>query len=213
MWSDLILQACIILVVILMFLIINDVPQKLFTKLRLFSSRANLQAKRHFVRGAQLLSQARSSKDRSRSSSLAKEAESEAEKAIHLDPKDAAAHILKALALELQGFKTSAIDSIDVALSPLAVKSLSELERGDALHKRAELKLSVNRHGRVDSVVQDLVESVRLNNDNAKAFGLLAECYEKKGLKEEAKKAYEDALKVQPSYNVAQEALDRLVSS
>ncbi|KAL2459005.1 Tetratricopeptide repeat (TPR)-like superfamily protein [Forsythia ovata] len=213
MWSDLLLQACIILVMVFMFLFIHNIPQNLFTKLRLFSRRANLQAKRHFVSGAQLLSQARSSKDSSRSSSLAKQAESEAEKAIHLDPKDAAAHILKALALELQGFRTSAIDSLDVALSPLAAKSLSDLERGDALYKRAELRFSVSQHGRVDSVVEDLVESVRLKTDNPNAFSLLAECYEKKGLKEEAKKAYQDALRVQPNYNLAQVALDRLASS
>ncbi|CAI9773815.1 unnamed protein product [Fraxinus pennsylvanica] len=114
-------------------------------------------AKHHFVRGSQILSQARSSKDHSRSSSLAKEAKFEVEKAIHLDPKDVATHILKAQALELQRFKTLAIDSLNVGLSPLAVKSLSDLGRGDALYKRAELRLSMSRRGRVDLVVENLV--------------------------------------------------------
>lgn len=206
MWSDLLLQAATILVTLFMFLFIHNIPQKLFSKLRLLGRRSNLEAKRHFVLGAQLLSQARSSSDRS----LAQRAEAEADRAISLDPKDAAFHILKALALELQGFKTSALDSLDAALSPLAAKSLSGGERGDALFKRAELRMAVNEGG---GAVEDLVESVRLNGDNAKAYGLLGECYEKKGLKEEARKAYEDALRLRPDYDLPRNALARLVSS
>ncbi|KAK4352306.1 hypothetical protein RND71_027824 [Anisodus tanguticus] len=92
-----------------------------------------MQSKRHFVQGAQLLSQAKATtaKDRLAATSLAKSAEAQADLAIALDPKDA-------------GFKTSALDSIDVALSPLAVKSLSEQERADALFKRAELRLAAS---------------------------------------------------------------------
>ncbi|KAK4352304.1 hypothetical protein RND71_027822 [Anisodus tanguticus] len=91
-----------------------------------------MQSKRHFVQGAQLLSQAKATtaKDRLAATSLAKSAEAQADLAIALDPKD--------------GFKTSALDSIDVALSPLAVKSLSEQERADALFKRAELRLAAS---------------------------------------------------------------------
>ncbi|KAK4722542.1 hypothetical protein R3W88_012775 [Solanum pinnatisectum] len=201
MWRDLLLQAVLILVTIFMFLFMYNVPQKYFSKLRL-RNRADMQSKRHFVQGAQLLSQAKSAaaKDRSVATSLAKSAEAQADLAISLDPKDAAAHILKALALDLQGFKTSALDSIDVALSPLAVKSLSEPERADALFKR------------LDSVIEDLTQSVRLKGDNVKAFCLLGDCYEKKGLKEEAQMAYQEAQKVQPNFAPAREALDRLNS-
>ncbi|CAK9163630.1 unnamed protein product [Ilex paraguariensis] len=211
MWKDIILQAAVFLLIIVVFLLIHNIPQKLISKIR-YRDRPVHQAKRHFVNGAQLLAQARSSKDRSAVDSLAKSAESEADKAIAIDPTDAASHILKALALELQGFKTSALDSIDISLSPLAVKSLEENERGDALLKRAELRLAVSRRGQIDSVVQDLVESVRLKNDNAKAYFLLGECYEKKSMREEARTAYEDAIRVEPKYKVAREALDRLGS-
>ncbi|XP_019228453.1 PREDICTED: uncharacterized protein LOC109209599 [Nicotiana attenuata] len=194
MWRDLLLQAVLILATVLMFLFMYNIPQKFFSKLRL-RNRADMQAKRHFVQGAQVLSQAKSSaaKDRSAAASLAKSAESEADSAIALDPRDAAAHILKALALDLQGFKTSALDSLDIALSPLAVKSLSEPEKADALFKRAK-------------------SCVRLKGDNVKAFCLLGDCYEKKGLKEEAQEVYEKALKVQPNFAPAREALDRLNS-
>ncbi|TMW95300.1 hypothetical protein EJD97_009095 [Solanum chilense] len=210
MWRDLLLQAVLILVTVFMFLFMYNVPQKYFSKLRL-RNRADMQSKRHFVQGAQLLSQAKSAaaKDRSNATSLAKSAEAQADLAIALDPKDAAAHILKALALDLQGFKTSALDSIDVALSPLAVKSLSEPERADALFKRAQLRLPAEQ---VDSVIEDLSQSIRLKGDNVKAFCLLGDCYEKKGLKEEARKAYQEAQKVQPNFAPAREALERLNS-
>ncbi|KAK4274181.1 hypothetical protein QN277_017449 [Acacia crassicarpa] len=211
MWRDLGLQLVMILVMVFMFLHMHDIPRKLFTKFRL-RSRSDIQAKRHFVQGAQLLARARSSKTRSASNSLAKDALAEAEKAIALDPKDAAAYLLKALALDLQGFRTSALDSLDMALSPLAVKSLDVQERGDALLKRAELKMAMNERGRVDSALTDLIESVKLNSKNFKAFCLLGKCYEAKKMTEEARTAYEEALKVEPQSTVAQEALSRLGS-
>ncbi|TYH17969.1 hypothetical protein E1A91_A05G233300v1, partial [Gossypium mustelinum] len=213
MWTDLLLQAAIILVTIFMFLAMHDIPKKIFTKIR-YRNRADFQAKRHFVLGAQLLAQARSSKSRSSTASLAKQAEAEADKAISLDRKDAAAYILKALALDLQGFKTSALDSLDVALSPIAAKSLTDKERGDALFKRAELKMSMNRRGgRVDSAIDDLTKALELIGDNAKAFCLLGECYEMKKMKSEAKSAFEKALKVEPTSIVACTAIDRLGST
>ncbi|KAK2977988.1 hypothetical protein RJ640_023526 [Escallonia rubra] len=211
MVKDLLLQAALILLVVFSFLFMYNVPQKYFSKLR-FRNRSNLQAKRHFVLGAQLLGQARSAPDRAAAASLAKSAAEEADKSISLDPRDAAAHILKALALDLQGFKTSALDALDVALSPLAAKSLSGEEKGDALFKRAELRVAVSRRGRVDSAAADLVESVRLKGDNAKAFCLLGECYERMEKKDEARKAYQGALGVEPGCKVAMEALDRLGS-
>ncbi|KAL5559959.1 hypothetical protein UlMin_036170 [Ulmus minor] len=212
MMSDLFLQAAMILISIFMFLYMHDVPKKLMAKFR-FRNRPQTQAKRHFVIGAQLLARARSIKSRSAASNLAKEAVEEADKAVALDPKDAAAHILKALALDLQGFKTSALDSLDAALSPLAIKSLSEKEKGDALFKRAELKIAIGRHGKVDAALGDLTEAVLLSSDNVKAFCLLGECYELKQMGEEAKKAYDEALKLEPELAVAKEALQRLGSS
>ncbi|XP_054789013.1 uncharacterized protein LOC129294616 [Prosopis cineraria] len=211
MWHDLGLQIVLILVMVFMFLHMHDIPKKLFTKFRL-RNRSDIQAKRHFVLGAQHLARARSSKTRSASNSLAKEALAEAEKAIALDPKDAAAYLLKSLALDLQGFRTSALDSLDMALSPLAVKSLADEEKGDALLKRAELKMAMNERGRADSALTDLIESVKLNSKNVKAFCLLGQCYEAKMMKMEARTAYEDALKVEPRSTVAQEALSRLGS-
>lgn len=205
MWGDLILQAAIFVVALFWFLLTQNIPQSLFSKLRLFSRRSHLQAKRHFVLGAQLLSQAASSSD----PSLASRAEAEADRAISLDPADAASHILKALALEIQGFRTSALDSLDAALSPLAVKSLSGGEKADALFKRAELRVAVGGGG----AVEDLMESVRLKADNAKAYWLLGECLEKNGLNEEARKALQDALRVRPDYEPARVALARLVPS
>lgn len=214
MVKDLFLQAGLILVVVVAFLAIHNIPQKLLANLRFrFRNKPKAQAKRHFVVGAQLLAQARSAASPSSASSLFQQALDEAEKAISLDPKDAAAHILKALALDSQGYKTSALDAIDVALSPLAAKSLTEEERGDALVKRAEIRLSMNRRGQVDSVIADLTLAVELSPENVKAFCTLGECYEGKKMTEEARKAYEAALKVQPRLKVARDALDRLGSS
>lgn len=211
MVGDILLQVGLMLVMVYLFLAMHGIPNKLLSKLR-NRNRADVQAKRHFVIGAQLLARARGSKTRSTAISLAKEAEAEADKAIAFDPKDAAAHILKSLALDLQGFKTSALDSLDVALSPLCAKSLSDLERGDSLFKRAELKVAMARGGKVDSAVADLTEALTLSPENANAFRLLGECYETKKMGEEAKKAYEDALRVDPKLTVAREALDRLGS-
>ncbi|XP_061352496.1 uncharacterized protein LOC133297385 [Gastrolobium bilobum] len=212
MVRDIVLQVVLILLMVLMFLAMHGIPQRLLAKLR-FTNRRGIEAKRHFVKGAQLLAQARSPKNRSSSKSLANEALAEAEKAIALDPKDAASYLLKAMVLDLQGFRTSALDSLDAALSPLAAASLGDGERGDALLKRAELKIAVSQRGRVDSAQSDLTESVKLSPKNAKAWCLLGECYEKNKMEEEARKAYKEALELEPQLSVAQEALNRFGSS
>ncbi|KDP41492.1 hypothetical protein JCGZ_15899 [Jatropha curcas] len=214
MVADILLQALLILIGIFGYLYVHEIPQKALAKFREYRSRPGVEAKRHFVLGARTLSLARSP-DNSHSTtiSLAKKAEDEADKAISLDPKDAAVHILKALSLDLQGFKSSALDSLDVALSPLAVKSLTESEKGDALFKRAELVVGTNRSERVDAAIQDLTQAVKLNKENANAFRLLGECYEAKKMEEEAKSAYEEALKLQPEMASAKAALERLTSS
>ncbi|KAL2339931.1 hypothetical protein Fmac_007871 [Flemingia macrophylla] len=86
----------------------------------------------------------------------------EVEKAIPLDPKDAASHLLKSMAPDLQGFRSNALD---VALSLLAAASLAAEERGDALFKRVELKISLSQQKHVDSAVAglkiEMVETVQ----------------------------------------------------
>ncbi|KAL2498951.1 Tetratricopeptide repeat (TPR)-like superfamily protein [Abeliophyllum distichum] len=184
-------------------------PNGSLTKLR-SKARPSTHVHRHFIQGAQLLSRARSSKNKSTAFNLAKSAANEADKALAIEPKDPAAHILKAMALDLMGHKNSALKSLDLALSPPAVKMLAEKERGDALFKRAQLQVSLNRKRRVDSAIEDLVEAVRLSADNAKGFCLLGQCYEMKGLKEDAKQAFEEALRVDPQLKEARDGLGRL---
>lgn len=116
------------------------------------------------------------------------------------------------MALDLQGFRSNALDALDAALSPLAAASLAADERGDALLKRAELKIALSER-RADSVLADLNESVKLSPRNAKAWCMLGECCEGNEMGEEAKKAYKEALELEPQLNVAQEALKRLGSS
>ncbi|GMH06660.1 hypothetical protein Nepgr_008500 [Nepenthes gracilis] len=215
MWFDILLQAVMILAGILMFLWMHDVPRKFLDNLQSWRNKSKYEAKRRFVLGARLLAQAKSSDDLT----LARSAEAEVQAAIDLDPSDAAAHILKALALEFQGFKTSALSSVDVALSPLAVKSLSDEERSNALLKRAELRLEVSRLARLrdDSedlnsaaIEEDLREAVRLQPENAKAWCLLGDCREAKGMREEARAAFEEAIKADPDCKTATQGLDRL---
>lgn len=194
MWRDLFLQGAIFVITVLMFLFSQNIPQKLLSKLRLHRRRSHLEAKRHFVLGAQLLSESPSA------------AEAEADRAIALDPTDAASHILKALALDLQGFRTSALASLDAALSPLAARTLTDCERADALFKRAELRAVGGEEG----AVEDLVESVRLKGFNAEAYSLLGRCYQKKGLLAPARDAFQNALRVLPDYASARDALARL---
>ncbi|KAK7385400.1 hypothetical protein VNO78_31117 [Psophocarpus tetragonolobus] len=206
--NDIVLQVGMVVVMIVSYLFMHDVPKKLWEKLRL-RNRADIQAKRHFVQGAQLLARARASK----SKALAKEAQAQAQRAIALDPCDAAPYLLKALALDFLGLRSAALDSLDEALSPLAAKSLSDSERGDALLKRAELRLGTSQRCRVDSALADLTESVRLRPNNAKAFFSLGECYERKKMNEDAVKAYQQALDLEPQFRVAEQALHRLDSS
>ncbi|KAM2181504.1 hypothetical protein ACFX1Q_032093 [Malus domestica] len=61
--------------------------------------------------------------------------------------------------LSQQGFKTLALNPIDVALSPIFHKSLTKNDCGNELIKRAKIKLSMNWKARVDSVIKDLKSS------------------------------------------------------
>ncbi|THF94554.1 anaphase-promoting complex subunit CDC27 [Camellia sinensis] len=209
MGTDAMLQLTMLLLTLALFFGMLNFPKKALTKLR-SRGRTTALSNRHFVQGAQLLARARSARNRTTSINLAKDAVFEADKALSLDPKDAASLILKALALDLMGHKSSALRSLDAALSPPAVKSLSEREKGDALFKRAELHVAVNKRRRLDSAVEDLVAAVRLSSDNAKAYCLLGQCYEMKGMSDEARKAFDQALRVDPGSPAARQGLDRL---
>lgn len=96
------------------------------------------------------------------------------------------------------------------------MKSLSERERRDALVKRAELKMAVNRKRRIDSAMEDLVEAVKLSEGGSGAESrglcLLGQCYEWKGMREMAREAFEKALRLEPQSLAAREGLDRLGS-
>ncbi|XP_071717265.1 uncharacterized protein [Rutidosis leptorrhynchoides] len=215
MISDLFFQAAFILIVIFMFLWMLNIPQNLYDKFQ-FRDRSSYAARRHFVLGADLLSKSRSATDHAAAVKLAISAAEEADKSIAINPNDAVFHFLKALALDAQGFTTSALDALDVALSPLTSKSLCGEERSSALFKRAEIKIKIKvseARGGLESAVSDLEESVRLNGGNAAALRLLGECYERKEMKGEAMKAYMGAIKLEPHNAVARAALVRLGST
>ncbi|KAL3355309.1 hypothetical protein AABB24_019402 [Solanum stoloniferum] len=211
METYILIQLAILLFTLGIFCTIYNFPKQALTRLR-SKTRSTNQANSHFIKGAKFLSRAKSNRSKkSTSFNLAKLAAGEADKALSIDPKDPAAHILKALSLDLIGHKLAALRSLDSALSPPAVKSLSEGERADALLKRAELLVALNRKRRVDSALMDLFEALKLDcSDRAKAFCLLGQCYEIKGLKIEAHNAFEEALKVEPNLVLAHGRLGRL---
>lgn len=208
---DMLLQLAILVLTIGIFWAMHGIPKQAHCKLR-NRGRSNVQLNRHLVRGAHLLARARSTKSPTISLALARDATNEADKALSLSPKDSSSHMLKALALDLLGRKSSALRSLDAALSPPAAKSLTDMERSAALFKRAELQIAVNRRRRVDLAVLDLVEAVRLSPVDAKLWCLLGSCYEQKGMRKEARRAYEEARKVDPGSVIAREGLSRLAS-
>ena len=209
MAPEIVLQLALLTLTLAMFIAIRKFPREALTKLR-SRHRATLQSNRHFAHGSTLLAQARVAHP-AQSLAHAKSALFEAQKALSLSPKDPGPLVLKALALDLMGHKSSALRALDLALSSSRVRLLAERERGDALVKRAELKLATNRRRRVDSAVEDLVEAVRLSGSTkATAFCLLGECYERKGMSEEAKEAFEGALRVEPGSVAARQGLERL---
>ncbi|KAL3527554.1 hypothetical protein ACH5RR_012210 [Cinchona calisaya] len=212
MGTDVVLQLGVLVFTLGIFYVLHHLPKQALAKHRL-EARPNVQAHRHFILGAQFLARARSVQNKNNKTTafnLAKSAATEADKALALQPKDPAGHILKAMALDIMGHKGPALKSLDVALSPPIVKGLSEKDRGDALFKRAELQIAMNRRRRVDSAVSDLLEAVKLSCDNANAYCLLGQCYAMKGLREEARNAFVEALKIEPGLTEARQALGQL---
>lgn len=206
-----VLQLAIFGLTLAIFFVLHKYPRQALNKIR-NRGRFTAQANRHFINGAQLLARARSVRNRATAANLAKDAAAEADKALAFDPRDAAAHILKALTLDLMGHKASALRSLDTALSSATAKSLPGGERGDALVKRAELQIALNRRRRVESAVADLEEAVGLSPANSKAYCLLGQCYEMKGMKDEARKAFEEAIRLEPRSDPARQGLNRLAT-
>ncbi|GLU13033.1 hypothetical protein SLE2022_296820 [Rubroshorea leprosula] len=213
---EMIVQLAIVVLAIASFFAVRYLPKKLFTSHRT-NHRPSNQSRRHLAQATQLLARARSTSHRNKSEALAKTALTEAETALSLFPKDPAPYILKSLALDLLGHKRSALRSLDLALASPRVRSIEGRERVEALVRRAELKLAVNRKRRVDSAVADLEEAVRVSEGggggggvDVRAFCVLGECYEFKGMKEEARRAFQEALKMDPECGVARRGLDRL---
>ncbi|KAM7274947.1 hypothetical protein ACFE04_016813 [Oxalis oulophora] len=180
-------------------------------------TKTTVQSTRHLNQAANFLSRAKS-RDR-KDKTLTKSALHEADQAISISPRDPKPLIVKAMALEIVGRESSALRSLDLALAVPRVKALAEKERGEALVKRAELKMKVNLKRRVDSAIEDLEEGIRVLSRQEKKFDsvglglglcLLGECYEYKGVKEKAQWAFEEALKIEPDCLKASQGLDRL---
>ncbi|KAH9567160.1 hypothetical protein CY35_03G016200 [Sphagnum magellanicum] len=167
------------------------------------------QARRHFVKAAQLLAKSRSPGNAGAvGRKIAREAVAEADAAILLDPKDAAMHIVKSLSLQQLGRPAAAVRSLSTALTKPASRSLSPSEKAEALAKRASLFLEQDKGRRgLDLAIADLEESLSLKADNVDVQCMLASCYEKSGQKEKAVAAYQKSLDLNPDFSEAKKGL------
>ncbi|XP_050872360.1 uncharacterized protein LOC127074976 [Lathyrus oleraceus] len=184
--------------------------QKTQSKTRTRNKIRQPEPNRHMNQASRHLNRARSTTNKTHH---AKNALSEADQALAITPRDPSVHILRARALYIMNHRTSAIKSLDTALSLPAAKFLPPEERADLLVFRAEMKLAVNRKRRVESAMEDIEEAIRVSgeeNDNSEALCLLGKCYEWKGMREEAKNAYEKVLDVEPGSAEARIGLKRV---
>lgn len=225
--SEILVQGGLFLLALIVLLSLQSLPKRCLSHIRRRSSSSpHSQSQRHFFAGAQLLARATSAKpssSSSKSTSLLKSAIAESDAAIALDPRDAAPHILRALALRHLGRPLPALKSLDTALSSPQSKTLNPKERADALVKRAELHLQINRRRRADMALADLLQASRLRGSgkdrdrdrdkDGKVECLVGECYEAKGMRQEAKEAYGRALEADGSLEAATEGLRRLMDS
>ncbi|CAK8561784.1 unnamed protein product [Lathyrus sativus] len=200
----------LILTLSLCFLMLYFRNQKTHSKTRTRNKIRQPEPNRHLNQASRHLNRARSTTNKTLH---AKNALSEADQALAITPRDPSVHILRARALCIMNHRTSAIKSLDTALSLPAAKFLPPQERADLLVFRAEMKLAVNRKRRVESAMEDIEEAVRVSgeeNDNSEALCLLGKCYEWKGMREEAKNVYEKVLDVEPGSAEARIGLKRL---
>ena len=211
-------QALILVLTMAIFFALFQLPRAGLAAMRR-RGRTSALARRHFILGAQHLARARAVPPGSSPSiAYARSTLEEADRAAAADPRDAAVHILRAAALEILGRRAPAVRALDTALSAPATRSLAPSERADALIKRAELHLAGapgkgrRRIRALDLAIEDLLKAATDNPASGRAFCFLGECYEDKGMPEEARKAYLSALATDESnYSVkVTEALRRM---
>ena len=206
MATEVLLQLGILILTLSLFFVMHNLRSQTIharTRTRARNRARQPEPNRHLAQASRLLARPRD----------AKAALTEAHRALSIEPREPSAHILRARALRLMGHPSAALRSLDSALSPPAARLLSAAERSEALVERAELKLAVNRRRRIDSAVEDLVAAVEVSEGervDSEALCLLGKCYEWKGMKEEAKEAFQKALDVEPDSIEARNGLDRL---
>ncbi|RDX91884.1 hypothetical protein CR513_26059, partial [Mucuna pruriens] len=199
MATEAMLQLGILILTLSLFFVMHNIRSQT-TQLRNRNRNKNQQHEpnRHLAQASRHLARARSISHRAQH---AKSALVEIDQALSIWPRDPRAHILRAQALQFMNHRAAAIKSFDAALSLPAAKSLSTAERANALVRRAEMKVAVNRRRRVDSAIEDLVDAVGISGGQGselEALCLLGKCYEWKGMKDEAKDAFQKVLEVEP---------------